>query len=307
LTYDLVAIGNPVYDIIQTPRMLTQGRILSGCSTNAVLAARKLGMERVGLIGSVGDDFESKLRADLSSRRITGVALKNSAQTGGFKLVYDSKGNRTLDVLGIAGQILPDDIPPEFLNSRYILLGPILQEIDFKLITFISDNTDAKIFLDPQGMLRAVDTNGRIVHTCDSELMKKVLSLVDFVKPNEVEFQVLTGETDPYRASRTLVEWGARIGIVTLAERGSVVYDGDEWLTIQAYPTVASDPTGAGDTYAGSFIFEHDRTDSLADSASFASAAASIKVENTGPDFSLNMDDVRKRTSHIRPMVQVRR
>jgi sugar/nucleoside kinase (ribokinase family) len=102
-----------------------------------------------------------------------------------------------------------------------------------------------------------------------------------------------------------LVELGARIGIVTLAERGSVVYDGDKWLTIQAYSTVASDPTGAGDTYAGSFIFEYDRTDSLADSASFASAAASIKVENTGPDFPLDISDVGKRASRIRPKVQV--
>lgn len=304
MDYDLVAIGNPVYDIIQTPSMLTQGRILSGCSTNAVLAARKLGMERVGLVGSAGEDFERRLKADLSSRRIIGIALKKSAQTGGFKLVYDSKGNRTLDVLGIAGQISPDDIPSEFLKSRYVLLGPILQEIDLELVMFISDNSDAKIFLDPQGMLRSVDANDRIVHTCDGTVMKQVLSLVDFVKPNEVEFSVLTGETDPYRASRSLVEWGAGVGIVTLAERGSVVYDGHEWLTIPAYPTVASDPTGAGDTYAGSFIFEYDRTDSLADSACFASAAASIKVENTGPDFPLNMDDVRRRTDHIKPLAK---
>jgi sugar/nucleoside kinase (ribokinase family) len=134
--------------------------------------------------------------------------------------------------------------------------------------------------------------------------MKRVLGLVDFAKPNELEFSVLTGETEPHRASRTLVEWGARIGIVTLAERGSVVYDGDKWLTVPAYPTVASDPTGAGDTYAGSFIFEYDRTGSPADSACFASAAASMKVENTGPDFPMNMDDVRRRADHIRPLTK---
>jgi len=51
--YDLVAIGNPVYDEIITPYVRTEGRVLSGCSTNACLAAKKLGLENVALIGCV--------------------------------------------------------------------------------------------------------------------------------------------------------------------------------------------------------------------------------------------------------------
>ncbi len=304
MVYDIVAIGNPVYDIIQTPSLLTEGRVLSGCSTNALLAASKLGTKRVGLIGSVGNDFKNKLKSDLSTRGITDVALKIAEHTGGFKLVYDSKGNRTLDVLGMADRILPEDIPSRFLESRYILLGPILQEVDLGLVRFISENSDAKIFLDPQGMLRKFDAEGKIIHYCEKDLMKQVVSLVHFVKPNEIESQILTGETDPYLAARTLVEWGAKIGIVTLAERGSVVYAEGQYLDVPAYATVAVDPTGAGDTYAGSFLVEYDRTDSLADAAAFASATASIMVENIGPDFPVNEDAVRRRSIQIRPQVR---
>ena len=34
MTFDLVGIGNPVYDIIVTPSVKTDGRVLSGCSTD---------------------------------------------------------------------------------------------------------------------------------------------------------------------------------------------------------------------------------------------------------------------------------
>ncbi|HHC18792.1 MAG TPA: ribokinase, partial [Euryarchaeota archaeon] len=34
MRYEVVAIGNPVYDIIVTPSAKSRGRILSGCSIN---------------------------------------------------------------------------------------------------------------------------------------------------------------------------------------------------------------------------------------------------------------------------------
>ena len=47
---NIVGIGNPVYDYIKTPRVDTEERILSGCSTNGCLAISKLG-EETALVG----------------------------------------------------------------------------------------------------------------------------------------------------------------------------------------------------------------------------------------------------------------
>ena len=47
----IYAFGNPVYDEITTPRARTDGRVLSGCSTNFALALARLG-ERVTLVGT---------------------------------------------------------------------------------------------------------------------------------------------------------------------------------------------------------------------------------------------------------------
>ena len=144
--YDLVAIGNPVYDKIITPHIRTNGRVLSGCSTNACLAAKKLGLSRVALIGCIGRDYVKRYTNELSAYGIKLPVIKISEETGGFKLIYDTKGDRTLDVLGIADKIFPEDVPSECLNSKMFLLGPILQEIDLNFVKFLIKIVMEKFF-----------------------------------------------------------------------------------------------------------------------------------------------------------------
>ncbi|MFX1350654.1 MAG: carbohydrate kinase family protein [Promethearchaeota archaeon] len=295
MTYDIVAVGNPVYDIIITPYLSTKKRVLSGCSTNACLAAKKLGTRRAALVGYIGKDFEGAFIEDAERYGVEIPRLMKSEETGGFKLVYDKKGDRTLDVLGIADKITVESFPKECLDAKAIVLGPILQEVDFDLISFLRKESSAILFLDPQGITRIVGDGGRIERTCDPDEIKKIVDLVDFVKPNEHESLVMTGIENPEESARKLVKWGADVGIVTLAERGSVIYDGKKIIRIPAYKTIARDPTGAGDTYAGSFVFEYLRTGDVFQSGYFGSAAASIMVEYTGPGFPMTLEEVEKR------------
>lgn len=297
--YDLVAIGNPVYDEIITPYGRTSGRVLSGCSTNACLAAKRLGLGKVAMIGCIGRDYEARFKEDMTKYGVELPNVKISEETGGFRLVYDDSGNRTLDVLGVSGKIFPEDIPEGCLDARIILLGPILQEIDLKLIEFLRGKSKAELFLDPQGVVREIGNNRRIREVCERQTAEAYVKLVDIVKPNEHEAVTLTGIEAPFVSARLLTEWGAKISIVTLAEKGSIIYRGRNCLRIPAYKTIAKDPTGAGDTYAGAFIKRYLDGGNLLQIALFASAAASIKVEYTGPDFPLDSDEVNRRVQKI--------
>jgi sugar/nucleoside kinase (ribokinase family) len=298
--FDLVGIGNPVYDSIITPRSKTPGRVLSGCSTNACLAAKKLGLSKVGLVGCVGRDYEARFKQDMNKFGIEVNVDPTSGGTGGFHLVYDEKGDRTLDVLGIAGKITSASIPEGFLRSRVIMIGPILGEVNLDLIKFLRSSTSSKLFLDPQGLLRSIGSDGRIIHNCDREEFSRIAANVDFVKPNESECQTITGEADPVVGIRRLKDLGVKVPIVTLAHRGSLLLEGNTLHKIPAYATKAIDPTGAGDVYAGSFITNFERGGSLLGSSIYASAAASIMVEQVGPEFSLRESDVLKRAGSIR-------
>jgi sugar/nucleoside kinase (ribokinase family) len=306
MPFDLVGIGNPVYDVIVTPWSKTTGRVLSGCSTNACLAAKKLGMTRVGLTGCIGKDFSEQFMRDMAKYGIRAATNRDSSTTGGFHLIYDRNGNRTLDVLGVAGKIGESDYPEEFLDSAFILVGPILGEVDLELFRFLRSNSSARIFLDPQGLVRTIGKDGRVRHSCDRSSLQKIIELVDFVKPNEQEIETITGEKDPFAGVRRLQSMGSAVPIVTLAERGSLLLDGNDLYQIPPYPTSrAIDPTGAGDVYGGAFITEYVRTGKLSEAALFASAAASMMVEQVGPDFYLGLKDVEDRKVAIRNQMRV--
>lgn len=291
----ITAVGNPVYDLIVTPHISTDGRVLSGCSTNFALVLAKLGIP-VTLIGSAGPDFAQKFETDLKRFGIH-YQLLPSKQTGGFSLrYYGDHGERELTLLGEADPIKSFD--KAHLKADWIMLGPILQEIDEKLFSWIKANTNAKIFLDPQGLLRGV-REGKIYHESTPQV-KKIISQVDVVKPNELETKVLTGidpRLDPYTPAEEIKSWGPKIVIITLAELGSVIYDGKDFYEIPAFETEAVDATGAGDTYAGGFVSAMTKGYDLERAGLFASSVASIMVENTGPDFELDWEEALRRTA----------
>ena len=298
--FDLVGIGNPVYDMILTPSVKTDGRVLSGCSTNACLAAKRLGLKKVGMIGCIGADFRDRFCLDMKNHGIETRLASSGGESGGFRLVYDEHGDRTLDVLGVAGHIRQEDLPDDYLDTKFFLIGPILGEVDLELIQHIRYSSRAKMFLDPQGLVRTIGKDRRIIHNCDREVFKQIARLVDFIKPNEQESQTITGEEDPVRALMWLRGLAAAVPIVTLADRGSLLLVRDEVCRVPAFATDAIDPTGAGDVYAGSFITEYERACNLTESALFASAAASIMVEQVGPCFSLTVNAVMERVEEIR-------
>ena len=300
MAFDLVGIGNPVYDTIVTPSIRTNGRVLSGCSTNACLAAKRLGLTKVGLIGSIGRDFGKRFLHDMNNYGIDVRLDSTDGETGGFHLTYDSRGDRTLDVLGVAERITPSHIPDEYLDAKFILIGPVLGEVDLALVNFVRSSSSAKLFLDPQGLVRTIGSGRRVIHKCDRQQFRKIADLVDFIKPNEHESETITGEKDPVLAARQIGQLGSAVSIVTLAERGSILIGNNRLYRIPAFPTNAIDPTGAGDVYAGSFITDYIRKGNTVEAAMFASAAASLMVEQIGPDFKIPLETTEQRMRAIR-------
>jgi sugar/nucleoside kinase (ribokinase family) len=286
----ILAFGNPVYDVISTPSIVRSERILSGCSTNACLAVAHLG-EQTTLVGTVGEDFRERLSAELDERRVN-YHLLPSKETGGFSLIYyDNYGNRHLTILGTADPI------PLFVDGAaeadIILIGPILGEIDVKLVEEIKRHSQAPIVVDPQGLLRGCK-DGKIYHEMTSDF-EKIAAMATVVKANELETKVVTGidpREDPERAVRALHQFGCKIAVTTIAEAGSIIFDGQQIYVIPPFTTNAIDPTGAGDTYAAGFMVKYLETpQDLTGVGCFASAVASVMVENSGPDFPLTRSE----------------
>jgi len=294
----IVCIGNPVYDLIHTPYISTNGRVLSGCSTNACLALAKLGEQTV-MVGNVGGDFRGQLTKEIGAYGIKSY-IKVSKETGGFKLIYDKRGNRTLEVLGIADPIR--EVPNWLTKADWVLFGPVMGEIGLDLVRRAREKTGAPFFLDPQGIVRQLNGQGLVTLYFNPDLWQ-IIPFFEVVKANEQEANIITGidpRRDPYAAVLEMHKYGCRVAIVTLAEEGSIIYDGNKFYRIPAYPTVAVDPTGAGDVYAAGFMYRYIRNGGdLLDAGCFASCAASIMVEHCGPAFPLKLIEIERRMQKL--------
>jgi sugar/nucleoside kinase (ribokinase family) len=293
----IVAFGNPVYDYIKTPAITTGERVLSGGSTNGCLALTRLGW-RTALVGRVGDDYHQRFLADV---RRYGIApfVRRCEQTGGFSLVYDARGDRTLDILGVAAPI--DDVPAITGDAEAVIVGPILQETPRPLIERIHA-AGTPIFLDPQGLMRRIGRAGRIEHYLPGDFAA-IARLCQVVKANEVEARIITGvdpRADGAESVRRLRALGCAIAIVTLAEAGSLIDDGLRQYVIPPYATAARDPTGAGDTYLAGFIHAYLRDpEDLYAAGCYGSASASIWIEHTGPDAPITPAEVERRAATL--------
>lgn len=291
----ILAFGNPVYDDITTPALSTAGRVLSGCATNGCLVLARLGYHTT-LVGRVGADYHQRFLSDMQRYQIT-PSVELAEQTAGFRLVYDAHGNRTLDVLGVAGII--EHVPASCADADAIIIGPILQETPHALIARIRQYSNAPLFLDPQGLLRRLDSSNHIEHYPDPSI-QAIAPLCEVIKANELETLVLTGidpRLHPHLAVERLHALGCRIAIMTLAEAGSYISNGAQTWAVPAYTTDARDPTGAGDTYMAGFLHAYlFNPDDLFAAGCSGAATASLWIERTGPDAPIQREEVARRT-----------
>ena len=87
--------------------------------------------------------------------------------------------------------------------------------------------------------------------------------------------------------------------VITLAEEGSVVFDGETFTRVAAYPADCVDATGAGDTYAAGFMHAALQGLPPAACALWGTATSSIMIEHVGPEFPMTPGAVQNRVHQL--------
>jgi sugar/nucleoside kinase (ribokinase family) len=105
---------------------------------------------------------------------------------------------------------------------------------------------------------------------------------VDLLFANEEEAMIFTGKDDILEAREELKKV-AKHFVITQGKNGAMIFDGDTFIDIEPYRTVAVDSNGAGDMFAGAFIYGITNGHSFASSGKLASMASSKIVSQLGP------------------------
>src|SRR5690606_37620635 len=113
-------------------------------------------------------------------------------------------------------------------------------------------------------------------------LAEMIGSGLDLLFCNESEALAYTGTNDLH-AAREALKKVAKTFVITLGENGAMIYDGVTFIDIEPYQVKAIDSNGAGDMYAGAFLYAITPGHTHASAGKLASMAASRVVSQFGP------------------------
>ena len=105
---------------------------------------------------------------------------------------------------------------------------------------------------------------------------------VDLLFCNEKEARIYTGKEDLMEA-REVLKKDAKRFVITQGANGAIIYDGDTFVDIEPYEVNAVDSNGAGDMYAGAFLYGITNGMGFAGAGKLASLAGSKVVSQFGP------------------------
>lgn len=273
----ILVVGSVAFDSVKTPHGAVSEAI-GGSATYFSAAASFFAPVR--LVAVVGQDFSMDALAFLRHRSVDLSGLEVAdGRTFRWAGEYEPNMNdrRTLDTqLNVFASFRPR-------------LSDVHREMEFVFLANIDPELQSEV-------LNQV-TRPRLV-ICDTmdfwitgkyAALLSTLARVDVLIINDGEARQLAQEFNLVRAARRILEFGPRAVVVKRGEHGATLVTNDSYFAVPAYPIVSvTDPTGAGDSFAGGFVGYLAKTQETSDAGLkramiHGSVMASFNVE----DFSV--------------------
>lgn len=299
----VVTVGSMAIDDLRTPAGSAPG-CLGGAGVHGSLAASFFA--RVGVVGIVGSDYPPEAISLLESR---GMDLSGVVRAEGKTFYWRGHYNDDMSEaitedtqLNVFEQFQPD-LPQAFRKAPYVFLANINPELQLNVL----EQMESPRLTLCDSMNLWIDIK--------KDALTEVLKRVDVVLLNEAEVRMYTGKRDLFTAAEALLELGPRAVIVKKGANGSALFTpngngplGMGYFSAPAYPvTSLTDPTGAGDSFAGGFIGWLAGRGETSESAMrtaivYGTVMASFNVEDFGVRrvSALSRDEIEDRFARMR-------
>lgn len=215
------------------------------------------------------DNFGIELNSRLSKEEPTGKCI----------VLISPDSERTMNTVLGANKLLS----PDYINDDWVRRSKWIYLEGYEL----TGETNTKAFLKA---IEIAKSSGTLISTTFSDAfiinqypdrIKEIASLSDLAFCNEKEAMLFTGSNDFDTAFDLIAEKVPNV-VITCGSKGSRIKFGGEIVDIQPYPAKAIDTTGAGDMFAGAFLYGITHKLSLQDAGNLASLASSIIVSQFG-------------------------
>ncbi|MEX0962960.1 MAG: adenosine kinase [Pseudohongiellaceae bacterium] len=225
-------------------------------------------------------DFYLNALGDLNIETNT-ESQREDGISGQCLVMISPDAERTMHTfLGVSETVSIDEIDfAAVKQSRYIYIegylvtSPSAKAAVIELKQFAEKNNikTAMTFSDP-AMLEYFRDN-----------VNEVLgSGVDLLFCNEKEIK-LWAQTDDFEAACEKMKAKAKQFAVTRGAAGALLFDGKDYIKIEAHAVKAVDTNGAGDMFAGAFLYALTQAKDFETAGKLASLASATVVSNFGP------------------------
>ncbi len=258
--------------------------ISGGSAANTIAGAAHLG-GRVAYVGKVSDDqlgaiFAHDLRAQGAVYETRPAPNGNGAETGRCLVLVTPDGERSLNTyLGSSEHLSPDDIDEAMMaDTEWIFLegyrfdGPDSHEAFARAIaaTRAAGGRVALTLSDPFCIERHRYAFADMIRND-----------VDLLFANRAEIMAMY-ETDDFEAARRAAASEVEIVACTDSENGAYVMTAGREVHVPAIPTRVTDATGAGDLFAGAFLWGLTQGFDMEVCGRMANVAASEVISHIG-------------------------
>lgn len=304
---DVLIVGSVAYDSVASPLGHVKDA-LGGSATYAGLAcsfhSKRLSLNNVGLVGVVGEDFaeEDRLLLTNNGLDLTGIETAEGETfrwSGSYHgTMAEAQTHETH--LNVFEHFEPK--VPESHRSPQITfcanLHPALQA------SVLQQATPRRLSM--------LDSMNLWIEIAKDSLLD-VMRRVDLVIINDGEVRMLADDENLIRAARKVLSMvDAKTLVVKRGEHGVIAFHGDDIISLPAFPTeLVVDPTGCGDTFAGS-IAAHLASgegelsrDELRQALVSATVSASFTLESFGTEalHSMSLEAFNQRLSDFEKML----
>jgi sugar/nucleoside kinase (ribokinase family) len=181
--------------------------------------------------------------------------------------------------LGISGNFSDAELIPEVIqNAQYTYIEGYLVSSEHSKQAAIKAKEIAHQ-AGKQVAFTLADLN--MVKFFKSGLLEIIGSGVDFLFANESE-ALQIAETEDLNAAMDYCKTIAKGFAITRGAKGSIVFDGEKAIEIAAFPVKAIDTVGAGDMFAGAFLYGITNNMSFAEAGKLGSLASATIVTSLG-------------------------
>lgn len=201
--------------------------------------------------------------------------------TGKCLVLITPDAERTMNTfLGITSTLSPTEVDQDSIKNSKILYieGYLVASPSGKEAAILARKT-----AEAAGVKTALTfSDVNMVKFFRDGMLEMLGNGVDLLFCNEAEALEFTGTSDIYEAREALKKV-AKNFVITLGENGAMIFDGVTFIDIEPYKVKAVDSNGAGDMYAGAFLYAITQNHNLASAGKLASMAASKVVSQFGP------------------------